>query len=333
MKTTAIPTKALVTLLVALSMNSYAASQSDVSAEQHFKAFIGATGTEKGAAELMRAHTAGLPASTQNIQAVRQALTQKLTDEETVMLIRILGSMASPDKKTAEQSALMGDLKGFTNSGKKEIARAATFATSRAGYSDEVTQILKKARDSKTLSDDEYFGELSHLVSVAPKHAQQEILTTLAKARNEYSIDILTSQLADKKLVGSLTPETQRAALLLLKENEPHFPIAIGRYGMTDGFRYISWLRSYAVLQGAVQQKTYNDVVLYELNSVKTDPRKVLAFLSSPEGDQFMSEIGRRAPIQPSLSKARAYSDSFPGNQMVLGFANDIGKRASLLKP
>lgn len=326
-------TVAVLTLSMQFSINAYAADRPGAVAEQSLKTFASAMGTEKGAAALMRAHAAGLPATSENINAIRQALTKKLTNDETTSLIRILGTMAKPSLKSPEQSALMSDLKGFTNSGNREIARAATFATSRAGYSEDAKQILAKGRDSGVLSTDEYFGELSHMIRLAPKHAQQEILTSLASGRNAYSIDVLTSQLSDRESALSLYPEAQRFALKLLKENEPQFPMAIGRFGLIDGFRYVAWLRSYATLQNTLNQKSISETILHELNSPKTDPRKVLAFWSSAEGNQLMSEIGHRGPLEPSIARARAYSESFPGNQMVLEIANDIGKRSSMLRP
>lgn len=308
-----------------------AATTPSQSSRAPMASFPSVVGTVGSVDQLLRVHATGLARTPTNITSVRGALAGKTSDDERVILIRILGDLADPADRSAAQSALMADLKAHTQSGKKEIARAATFAISRAGYSEDLKEILIRGKSSGTLSKDEYFGELSHVLPFAPKQTQLEIVGLLTTERNPYAIDILANQFSDGTNVNKIYPETQRALQGLLRANEPNFPMSIGTFSLIDGFRYANWLHSYASISESLDRKSYADTVFAELNSPKTDPRKVIAFLSGDQGKKLMKNVGRKAPFEPSLARSRAYAESLPQNTLLAGIVGQIGQAVAAL--
>jgi hypothetical protein len=289
-------------------------------------------GTAAGRELLEKAHSSGLSRTMANITTVRQVLASKTTDEEKVIALRILGGFIVPSDTSEVNAAILRDVRGQLHSGHREIARAATFALSRSGSASDIAEVLLQARKANILDKDEYLGELSHAMRFTPKQKQQEVISALAAEPSYYSIDILTMQMADRSIVTSLYPETQRSLQRFFRSNQPNFPIAIGEYGAIDGYRYTAWLHATALLNEAADRKDYSETVLEELGAPKTDPRKVLAFLSAPEGKNLIATVAKKAPLEKALARGKAYAESFPQNRYVNGLAASISAEIDRLK-
>jgi hypothetical protein len=291
-----------------------------------------AAGTPAGRELLEKAHASGLSRTTQNIAAVRQMLASRTTNEERVLALRILGRFIVPSDTSDLNLAILKDVRGQLHSGHRDTARAATFALSRSGSASDIAEVLLRAHKANILDKDEYLGELAHSMRFAPKQKQQEIIALLATESSDYSIDILTMQVADRSLVSSLDPETQKSLQKLFRSHQPNFPIAIGEFGATDGYRYTAWLHAMALLGEVADKKTYSETVLAELGSTNTDPRKVLTFLSSPEGRNLIATVAKKGPFEKALARGKTYAESFPQNAHANALAASISTEVGRFK-
>lgn len=296
------------------------------------KDVLSMTGTPAGKDLLEKAHASGLSRTTANIATVRRVLTSKTTNDEKVIALRILGGFIVPSDTSELNLAVLKDVRGQLHSGHRDTARAATFALSRSGCASDIAEVLLQARKESILDKDEYLGELSHAMRFTPKHRQQEIIAILAGEPSYYSTDILTMQMANRSIVTSLYPETQKSLQKFFRSNQPNFPMAIGEYGAIDGYRYTAWLHATALLGEAVDRKNYSEIVLTELGSSMTDPRKVLAFLSAPEGKNLIATVANKAALERVLARGNAYAESFPQNVHVNSLAASISAEVDRLK-
>jgi hypothetical protein len=281
--------------------------------------------TLSGRQALEKISIAGLPVTPANIAATRNLLASKISDHEKISSIRILAGMYLPDDKLGTNSAIYRELKVQANSNQREIARAATFGFSRLGYFADSDETLQHALKNQNISDDEYYGELAHIVRFAPGNEQVRFLSKIAQSRNSYSIEILANLIHEANGLKKFTPQSKKVLWTILQNNEPTFPAALGEYGFVDAFRYENWLHANATLASALTATSYNDFILERLNSPKTDPRKVIAFLSTKEGKEFVAGVGDAKKFALANEHIQQYADSFPSNVFVKELVESAG--------
>lgn len=281
---------------------------------------------------LERVQARGLEKTAENVKSIRSVLSSKVTNDEKVVLARILGSLYTHDNKTGMNNAIAGDLRGLTYSGQKDVARTATLAFSRMGYFPDSNEVLLYAQKHSLINSDEYYGELAHIMPFAPAVDQIAIVSNIRNGKSRYAAEILAFLPRNPETMKKLYPETQKMLLSVLKDNEPEFTQAIGEFGFTDAIRYATWLHSVALLSSANSQAKYSEVVLAHLNNEKTDPRKIMAFLAENEGKRLINDMGQRAPFENALQRITLYSKQLPDNIHMKELVQDITSTINSLK-
>jgi hypothetical protein len=274
----------------------------------------------------------GLAQTAENVQAVRSLLASNVTAEERVGLARILGRLYTYDNKTGLNAVIAQDLRNLVYTGSKEVAGAAVLAFSRLAYFKDSQTVLRYAKDNGYIDADAYYGELAHLFPFAPPNDQLGLVSEIKSDKNRYATDILASQLGDAQILATSFPETQRALKQYLEENEPDMPPALGEYDVIDAIRYVYWLHAVAALSASTRDASYSEMVFAHLNGDKTDPRKIMAFLSSSRGKIFISNVGRKALFEDALKRVTLYSMQLPQNALMRDAVKEITDAVNSLK-
>jgi hypothetical protein len=169
-------------------------------------------------------------------------------------------------------------------------------------------------------------------VPYAPANDQQLLVSEIQSGQNRYAAEILAFLPSDPQVLARIYPETRRALKQLLEDSEPEMAKSIGEFGFTDVARYANWLNAVATLSAATGGPSYEDVVFGHLNSEKTDPRKVMAFLISPEGKRFIAKVGQKAPFETSVRRATVFSKQLPMNMLMRDTVREITEDVNALK-
>jgi hypothetical protein len=72
--------------------------------------------------------------------------------------------------------------------------------------------------------------------------------------------------------------------------------------------------------------------VFTHLNGDKTDPRKIMAFLSSSRGKIFIGNVGRKALFEDALKRVTLYSMQLPQNALMSDAVKEIAVAVNSLK-
>lgn len=276
--------------------------------------------------------TKGLPRTAENVNLVRSTLASAVTDDERVELARILGQLHSENDAHGLNKQIETDLKSMISANRGQSSRAATFAYVRSGYNRDSLSVLGQAKSKKMLDNNEYYGELAHLFNFAASDDQIAILSEIDSSKNRYGMEILASGLQSGSGDVKATPEVKAALVALLNKNEPMMPMAIGEFGYVDSIRYTNWLHKVSMLQAQATGTAYETLVLNRLNSDAIDPRKIMAFLISDEGDQFIRKVGKKAAFDPMMQKISIYSKQLPGNKIMRDAVLNVGAKIAALK-
>lgn len=277
-----------------------------------------------GGAILEEVSIRGLAANAGNINKLRPLVKANISEMEKIAAIRLLGGMYIHREKAPHNAAVAADIKAQVFSANAKVAQAALFVYSRLGYFPDTRATLKYVRDKGILVGDGYYGELAHLVAFAPESDQLAILDEIALSKNGYAGDIIANTLASEPMRRKFGPASTARLRTLLANTEPGFPMPIGEFGMFDAFRYADWLNASAHMDEASGRKKYRDFVVDTLSQEHTEPRKILAFLTSHEGKALASAM--RADTRVAKLKARVlqYALSFPGNADLQELAGTI---------
>jgi hypothetical protein len=277
-------------------------------------------------------HAAGLAKTAENVQAVRSLLASDVTAEERICLARILGRLYTYDNKTGLNVVIAQDLRNLVYTGPKEVASAAALAFSRLAYFKDSQTVLRYAKDNGYIVADAYYGELAHLFPYAPPNDQLGLVSKIKSGKSRYAAEILASQLGDAQILATSLPETQRALKQYLEESEPDMPQALGEYGLIDAIRYEYWLHSVSTLSASNGEASYSEAVFAHLNSDKTDPRKIMAFLSSNRGKLFITNVGRKSLFEDAMKRMTLYSMQLPQNALMRDAVKEITVAVNSLK-
>lgn len=258
-----------------------------------------------------------LPVNDENLRAVRASLAKARGREDKILLIRVLASMYTPGDRSPQNLLIENDIKGLVDSADLGIAREAALEYSRLGYPLDRYQVLKRAHAAKVLGDDAYYGELAHGLRLSSPADQSEMLRELEKAHNQFANEILATTFGVPRLLGQLNRAHQEDVLRLLLDHEPGFPMAVDSFGLVDSVRYALWINAVATIDSMLSGKPYARVIIRRLSSPSTDPRKILAVFSNPEGNRVLKETTDISTLYQLLERTQGYSYSLPQNATV----------------
>jgi hypothetical protein len=259
----------------------------------------------------------GLAPTPANIATVRGWLAGAGGPESKVALVRLLGSLYSGQVAPATRLAIARDVRSHVQSGDRGVALAAVQTFARLGYQNDLLAVLEDARSRGLITDDDYAQEVALALPLAPRSSQPALAARLAEKNNAFGAQVLASTLTSPDDVGKIAPAAAAALREYMVQREPVLPIALGNFGLGDGGRYAEWLHTVAMLEQASGKRAYADAIWARLNDEKTDPRKILGFMTAPEGQAFIRAHGGGAAFARPAERARAYAAQFPGHPVM----------------
>ncbi|MDM0047825.1 hypothetical protein [Variovorax sp. J22R115] len=273
----------------------------------------------------------GVPSTPQSVDAARLLLSRgRLSADEMLPMIRILGRLHDRDNTTGENGAIALELKALTTHPDKQVAAMAAVSYARLGYQPGTESVLKRALDNGVLAPESYYHELAHLVASAPLEKQQEYLAELRANPHRIATDVLTVALNSREEFNAASflkasPDMAR----LLRANEPGFDYGAGQYGAVDVIRYREWLRASAAIENAKTGRPLDEIIIAKLSERGTDARKLVAYLSSSEAIPLLANAAPDSQVQRLVEAARRYSMENPNNTDV---ADTVGLIESRMK-
>lgn len=273
----------------------------------------------------------GIAQTPENVRSVRALLASRVTAEEKGALVRILGRLYTRDDVTGMNTVIVQDLKGFVNAGEKDVALAAVLVFSRLAYFPDSSEVLWQAKSRGVIDDDGYYGELAHLVAVAPADAQNALVRRIGEGKNPYAMEILVSSCCSPNQLARMYPETRSALLGALEENEPGFSMALGEFGMIEAIRYAAWLQAFALLGSHGDNAKYVQLVMTRLSDERLDPRKAMAFLASSQGKALIRDVGKKSAFSMLLERIELYSRQLPQNELMKEMVRDARQSVDAL--
>lgn len=272
----------------------------------------------------LRAGTlARMDATAANVRQVRAALRAAVSEDEKIQHIHVLGGLHTPDNASGMNEAIESDLRQLSASPSRRIARSATFPLAQALGGEETIDILLRAKRTGLMAGEEIAGELARALRFAPRELQLRYVQLIAAEQTRYGVDVLVMSFGSDWL-DPMLPATRQAVGELLHRTRIDFPRAIGRFGHGDAIRYAGWLHASALTEQWISRRPYADTVLAHLDDPETDPRKLVAYLSTPHGKELMARVGKRGPFAGAVRRASDYADSFPDSLHVKKLVDDI---------
>jgi hypothetical protein len=266
----------------------------------------------------------GLAPSADNVKDVRTILAAKVTSDEKLALVRLLGSLHTYDNQSGMNTMIAQDISALARSSQKEIARAAVLTYSRLGYYQDLRELLQYSKDQGNINIDEYYGELAHALRFTPEHEQLSFISEIRDGRNKYAHEILAFIATDRATIQRFYPSTQKETLQTLLLNEPDFPQAIGEYGLIDGIRYSTWLHAVASLTATTSNQSYSEVITTKITVKEIDPRKIMAYLASAEGKTFIKNSDQKDTLNGLVERIAFFSKQLPQNMLMREIVQDI---------
>ncbi|MBK9395419.1 MAG: hypothetical protein IPN40_16780 [Uliginosibacterium sp.] len=266
-----------------------------------------------------------------NFDALRQALRTSKSSEERVGLARVLSTFYSRGDSHGLNKEVRAALLEAKASHDLSYLSASVLAYTRLDYFDDSESFLAYAWGKRAIDDDGYFGELAHLLNLAPPAGRASILQTLQQGNNPYARDILTAQLTQGSVVAELPAHESRILEKMLTDCEPVLPGEKHQIGLISSFQYSAWLKALATLGAAGDPAKYERAILARIAAPESDPRTAVAFLSNPESDSFILSQHRTPAYAKLLARIDAYATE-PGNSStVLDRVREVHHRTEML--
>ena len=123
-----------------------------------------------------------------------------------------------------------------------DAQRQRVFDESRSGNLPGLKTRLMQARADRVISENEYFGELAHMLGYEPAKAWPWFLE-IAQSGNAYGQEVMLSHLAgNPDFSASLTPAQRQAAIQQVEAIEPALPGGEVDLGLFDLSTYANWV-------------------------------------------------------------------------------------------
>jgi hypothetical protein len=248
-----------------------------------------------------------------------------LSDDEKIAMTAVLSLIYNRENTSGANQDIALELKKLAADPNKQIAHDA--ATHYAGleYLPGTEHVLQQALKNGALDTDSYFREIAHLITSAPPDKQKEFMAEIRASSNRLASDILADALdSGKDFNAAPFLKSSEDMAELLRNTEPQFGRAVGQYGGTDALRYETWLRASATIESAKTGRSMDDIIVAKLSEPGTDPRKVMAYLSSPYAAALLAEAAPDSQVEKLAAIARRQSDQNPGNRDMRFLAEQI---------
>lgn len=258
----------------------------------------------------------GIPATPLSATlALRLLRDGRLSDDEKIAMTAVLSAIHNRENTSGANQDIALELKKLAADPNKQIAHNAALYYASLEYLPGTESVLKQALKNGALDIDSYFREMAHLIASAPPDKQKEFMAEIRASSNPLASDILADALnSGQDFNAAPFLKSSEDMAKLLRDTEPDFGKEVGLFGGTDGLRYETWLRASATIESAKTGRSMDDIIVAKLSEPGTDPRKVLAYLSSWEAMPLLMEAAPDSQVQKLAGIARRHSDQNPGN-------------------
>jgi hypothetical protein len=263
---------------------------------------------------IIRLQNMGPAPTAANVSKVLELLQAVGTEETTAALIRLLATMYVPNARAESNATIIKTLKSYIFGPAPKFAAGALIAYSRTGYRDTLLADLDYGLKRGLIDETSYSQELALNFVTMPPGMQYDAAQRLSAKNNAFGADVLASCLHSPETIARMLPRTREVVQSLLSRHEPEMSKAVGEFGIVDVIRYGNWLEVMALLSEAQGGESRTNFVFSRLGKPDTDPRKVLAYLSSPDGRRFMQAVGSRTALVPLVARAREPASHFPAH-------------------
>jgi len=270
----------------------------------------------RGRIALEDLYARGIPATPKSATLALGLLhSGKLSDDEKIALTAILYGLHNRENTSGANQDIALELKKMAYDANKQIAHDAAVYYAALEYMPGTEYVLKDALRNDALDTDSYFRAMAHLIPSAPPEKRKEFMTEIRASKNSLASSILANALnsgQDFNAASFLKSSDDMAKLL--RDTEPPFDEAVGKFGGVDALRYVDWLRASATIESTKTGRSVNDIIVSQLSAPGTDARKVLAYLSSPEATPLLEQSAPDSQVQKLAAIARLHSNQNPGN-------------------
>lgn len=253
----------------------------------------------------------GLPKSPANAASLRTLLVSRVSAEEKLALLRLLGTQFGPSDPTGMNQLILSDIRAAAQSQDPNLAREATYTYSRLPYLPDTLDLLTAAKARGLLDDTAYYGELAHLLPRARGANQVQLARMIRSSSNAYARDIVAMGF-NGSLNSNYSAETRGELLPFFEAMEPRFGITVSRYDYGQGSDYSAWLFALATLKVPGTDTQRADFIIQKLSDPLGDPRKVIAVLISPRGPWLVATAGNKARFDTMLAVINRYPGQNP---------------------
>lgn len=247
----------------------------------------------------------------------------KLSDDEKIAMTSILSAIYNRQNTSGANQDIALELKNLAADPNKEIAHDAAIYYAGLEYMPGTEYVLKDALKSGALDTDSYFREMANLIPRAPPEKQKEFLAEIQVSKNPLASSVLANALnSGQDFNAAPFLKSSDDIAKLLRDTEPPFNDAVGKFGGVDALRYVDWLRASAIIESTKTGRSVDDIIISQLSAPGTDARKVLAYLSSPEATPLLEQAAPDSQVHKLAAVARLHSNQNPGNIDMVQLAN-----------
>jgi len=116
----------------------------------------------------------------------------------------------------------------------------------------------------------------------------------------------------------------------IFRAAEPRFALPPWEFDVVDATRYNRWLRAAARIESAHAGASADSTIVARLSQPDTDPRKVLAYLLTPEASTVLESAAPGSRAEGLAKIAARYAAQLSGNpglaRITQGIASRVGK-------
>lgn len=273
-----------------------------------------------GANELAKFSSQGVAPTAENAKKVLD-LMRSASDSELVILTVMLARFHNRDNSTTKNEEILAKLKKLARHPDHRVARSAARGLARmAPVVPGVEEALAAARDSGALSPDSYEAERVWVALTSPPKDQARILREIATTKNKYATQVAAFVLlGHPDAVKVLQPESISALKDMVIHTEPTFSKNTSEAGLWDLFNYSDWIQLYGRLEYPDNWSASQHKIIERLNSPTTDPRAIVAYLSSTAARRARRDPAFADEIALLTNKATVYLDQFPHDPYLVG--------------
>lgn len=249
----------------------------------------------------------GITGNSKNLDELDLRFRTSKDTEERVRLARLYNSayFGTEDRFARERiSKTISEL--LKTETVPSVGRALALSHSRLFFNEQTKENLNFAYKNKFLSNDDYYGELAHIILGTLASTRSEIVKEIATSHNRYASEIVADLVIHSEKL-EFSKEEASSLRKYLTEIEPTFGGSPSSFGMIDAIRYEQWLRAIAIVESKENSSSADSLIFNKLTSANVDPRAAISLLISPYAETLLKEAKYLVNMNEIRQKAEKF--------------------------